>query len=181
MLETTEDIKKEEVPAEEVVDKKVLDVNLSTPSAELTTIRLNGDNSTIIKLNLYDMGIIDRLKETFIKLKNLDKKVAEINAEDISKDGEIDEDALEAATSKLNELDDDMRGYIDYLFDYPVSEVVAPKGKAKMYDIVEGEFRYEHIIDVLSNLYAVNMNKEFKKLQERTSKHTAKYTKKKRH
>ena len=49
-----------------------------------------------------------------------------------------------------------------------------------MYDPVGGEFRFEHIIEVLLNLYANNLTSEFSKMQERVKKHTAKYANKRR-
>ena len=44
-----------------------------------------------------------------------------------------------------------------------------------MFDPVGGEFRFEHLIDVLTRLYAGDITGEFKKMQERVKKHTEKY------
>ena len=47
-----------------------------------------------------------------------------------------------------------------------------------MYDLFNGKFRFEHIIEKLSDLYGNNMKDEFKAVNARVKKHTAKYTKK---
>ena len=65
--------------------------------------------------------------------------------------------------------------HMDKLFDANVSETCAPSGT--MFDPINGKFRFEHIIDVLSGLYESNMQSEIKKTASRIAKHTDKYTK----
>ena len=68
-------------------------------------------------------------------------------------------------TDQLNKVDQQMREWIDYVFDSNVSEIVAPNGT--MYDIINGQSRYEIIIDKLIAVYEDNIRKETKKMNNR--------------
>ena len=83
---------------------------------------------------------------------------------------------MEKAVTFLRKIDDEMRSIIDYIFDAPVSAVCADSGS--MYDPINGQFRYEHIINTLGNLYEVELSSEMDKVSARVQKHTNKYTKK---
>ena len=85
-----------------------------------------------------------------------------------------DEDSMSSIATLLKSIDEKMREDIDFIFDSNVSEMCAPKGT--MYDPYNGQFRFEHIIEVLTTLYANNLTAEYKKMQDRVKKHTAKYT-----
>lgn len=168
-------------PEEDIAEPDIIDIQLTTPQVEKKKFRLNGDNDTIIELNVHDMGIVDRLKNTWKKMKDLDVKVNSLDMTPSEEGGILSEEVMEKATATLAELDKAMREQVDYLFNSPISDVAAPKGKCTMFDMVNGMFRYEHIIEVLSELYSNNLNKEFNKMRQNTAKHTSKYTKKKRH
>ena len=141
-------------------NEKIIDINLE--GIQKQRFRINGNSDAIIELDLSDLSIVDRLKAG---LEQLQKEVVAI-----SEAKDIDEDMLK-------EIDAKMRESIDYIFDYPVSAVCANKGT--MYDIKDGKFRYEIIIDGLTKLYQNNINEEYKKFQSRIKKHTDKYTSKK--
>ena len=83
---------------------------------------------------------------------------------------------LKSMSDKLSTIDNGMREQINYIFDSDVCSVCADNGS--MYDLINGEFRYEVIITALSKLYEDNIAKESKKVQARIKKHTAKYSKK---
>ena len=159
----------------------IVDIQITTPVEEKKKFRLNGDNSRIIELNVNDMGIAGRMSTAYKNLKQLDAKVNSINL-DLAEDADDEEieNFVDTVAGKLSELDDEMRKQIDMLFNSPVSEIVAPKGTACMYDPVGGMFRYEHIIETLLTLYGNNLNAEFDKVRARVNKHTSKYTKKKK-
>jgi len=140
--------------------REIIDINLD--GIQKQRFRINGNPDAIIELDLSDLSIVDRLRAG---LEQLQKEVVAISE---SKD--IDDDMLK-------EIDAKMRESIDYIFDYPVSAVCAKKGT--MYDIKDGKFRYEIIIDGLTKLYQNNINEEYKKFQSRIKKHTDKYTSKK--
>ena len=169
-------VKRDVVEDEKIIDmpstanNDIIDVDLSIVKKK--KFRINGDNTKILELNVSDMGIVSRLDETYSKLIELQDKVAslaEINEE--ANDREI----LSSTAQKLNEIDEEMRDLLDYIFQSNVSEICGSEGS--MYDPIEGTFRYEHIISTLTKLYENNLSSEFNKIKKNISKHTAKYTK----
>jgi len=141
-------------------DTDIIDVNLD--DAKRTRFRINGDPNAIIELNLSDLGILERLKTGMKELTAEMERIAALPDDDDSQLSEM-----------LKQADANMRKYVDYIFDYPVSAACAKHGT--MYDPKDGKFRYEAIIDGLTKLYADNINDEYKKLESRLSKHTQKY------
>ena len=63
------------------------------------------------------------------------------------------------------------------IFDSNVSEICAPSGS--MYDPINGQFRFEHIINVLAGLYETDIESELTSIAKRVQKHTNKYSKRK--
>ena len=165
---------------EEAVDTPVSEapkfVDINIASMRKQRFRINGDNSKILELNVSDMGIVTRLSELYPKLQELADKAATIgnDTDDASDDVETFKQQLDKLGGQLKDIDEGMRDYIDKLFDANVSEVCAPFGH--MYDIVDGQFRYDNIIDTLAGLYEANIEKETKALKDRLAKKTAKYT-----
>lgn len=141
----------------------VIDIDLSVTKKK--QFRIDGDDSRIIELNTSDMTIIERLNEVYPKLESLSAKTAELSGDDV-----------EGGIKTLKDIDKEMRELLDYIFDSQISTACAPDGS--MYDLFNGEFRFEHIITVLLNLYEENITKEFNSMEKRINKHTAKYTKK---
>lgn len=151
-----------------LTDKELLNnddiIDIKIDGVKKQKFRINGDPKSIIELNLSDMSIASRLEEG---LEKLQKEMSEIaNASE-----------NEDLKGQLAQADEKMREYIDYIFDSPVSEVLGKSGT--MYDITNGMFRFEHIIDSLTKLYSDNLNAEFKKVNARIKNHTEKYTSKK--
>ena len=138
----------------------IVDINLD--GIQRTRFRINGDPTAIIELNLSDLQIHDRLIEGTNQLQAAISEIAELPDED------------EHLSEKLKQIDGKMREYVDYIFNYPVSSVCARYGT--MYDLKDGKFAYERIIDGLTKLYSDNLREEFKKLDARIKKHTDKYT-----
>lgn len=154
-----------------MANERILDIDLSATNR--VKVRVDGDDNRIIMLDISDMTIANRLGNTYKELQSLMDKVSDaVKEQDIS-DATAEEKLL-ALTDKLTEIDAEMRSKIDYLFDANVSEVCAPTGS--MYDVYNGMFRFEHIIDTLTKLYEDNINSEYKKMKARMSKHTSKYT-----
>lgn len=151
------------IPAEEPID-----IDLSVTRKKV--FRINGDNNRLIELNTSDMGIFARLDDEYPKLVEL-----ALQAQNVPSDE--DEEAVMQSLSKLREIDKKLRDGIDYIFDSNVCEVCAPDGT--LYDPFDGKFRFEHIIEVLAGLYESNLVNEYKKMAQRVSRHTGKYTKKK--
>lgn len=134
--------------------------------------RINGDNNKYIELNTSDMNIITRLDKLYPKLEKLAQDAA---LKQLDKDNEDDEAILSKISQTLVKIDAQMRQILDDIFDSNVSEACAPDGS--MFDPFNGEFRFEHIIDVLTKLYTNNLNVEFRKMSAKMKKHTSKYTK----
>lgn len=155
----------------------IKDISLSTKKS----FRIDGDNSRIIYLDTSDMNIMVRFNETYPEIQKLavdaTNRLATIKASK-GEDESEDKSPLDDISEILKEIDKQMRVKVDYIFASEVSDICVPTGN--MYDLNNGEFRFEHIIDVLSTLYANNFRAEFKKMQERVKKHTAKYTNKRR-
>lgn len=155
------------VPEQDIVD-------IAIPEIRKQRFRINGSKQ-ILELNTSDMGIISRLEKTYSKL---DKLAQEASAElsesvtDTSSEDEFQE--IVKASNTLQKIDKKMRGLVDEIFDAPVSEVAVPSGT--MFDLFNGEFRYEHIIKAISGLYEKNLAKEFDKVSTRMKRHTKKYT-----
>lgn len=150
--------------------KKVLDnvVDIDLSSIRKKRFRIDGDDDRILELNTSDMGILGRLQNSESKISEL-TKLAVDNWPD-----EADENAIESAVKVFNDADKSMREIIDYIFDAPVSKVCVPSGT--MFDPINGEFRYEHIMNIIGKLYEANITDEVTKVSTRIKKHTAKYT-----
>ena len=135
--------------------------DITITGIQRTKFRINGSNDAIIELNLSDMSAIERLEDSYKKLQQSMEELSNLNSED------------ENLTANMKRINTEMCETIDYIFDYPVSAVCCKHGT--MYDLTDGMFRYEHIIDSLSKLYTNNLNEEFKKLRKRVQKYTDKY------
>lgn len=156
----------------------IIDIDLS--AIRKKRFRIDGDDNRIIELNTSDLSILPRLKETYPKLMKLNKQVSEMSEstpESDDTDG-VEDSRFDNVIDTLTKVDKSMRELIDYIFDSNVSEVCAPSGS--MYDPINGQCRFEHIISCLTNLYETDMSAELDKLSQRTDKYTSKYTKRKK-
>jgi len=152
-------------------------LNLDLSATKGTVIHVNGDPDAQIVLNLSDFGIYNRLKEgltqlydVFVELK--DKMGEKAQAEDPEDD---DDSGTPKFIEAMQESDAKMRGIIDYIFSSPVSEVCAPNGY--MFDIFEGQLRFEYIINAITKLYESNINKEFYNIKSRINSKLPQYAK----
>lgn len=161
---------KDKVVVNNQITDDIIDVDLSVIKKK--KIRINGDDTKILELNISDMGIVSRLNATYPKLMALQDKVSTFGDIDDNMD---DQEAMSIAAMQLTEIDGEMRKLLDELFQSNVSEVCGSDGS--MYDPIDGTFRYEHIITALIKLYETNIEEEFKRMKARIEKHTAKYAK----
>ncbi len=158
-----------EEKAPEVTD--VIDIDLSPIRKK--RFRIDGDNNRILYLDTSDVNIVSRMREILPKL----SKLANEAAEKLSVNVEDTEESLAQTADTLKEIDAKMRVLIDELFDSNVSEVCAQG--VNLFSPHDGKFTYEHIIDVIGNLYTDNIAREMDKLNSRISKYTAQYKNKK--
>lgn len=156
----------------------IVDIDLSVIRKK--RFRIDGDDNRILELNTSDLNILPRLKETYPKLMELNNQVAELSAKaSETTDGVgLENGEFDSVIDTLAQVDTSMRELIDYIFDSNVSEICAPSGS--MYDPINGQCRFEHIIACLTNLYETDMSAELDKLAKRTDKYTSKYTKRKK-
>lgn len=156
--------------AKKIVDKNIIDLDLS--SIQKKRFRIDGDDSRILELNTSDMGILGRLKDSEGKIAELTSNAVKNWPDDIVEN--VTDSDIDSAIKVFNDADKGMKEIIDYIFDAPVSKICVPNGT--MFDPINGEFRYEHIIEALGKLYEANITTEIDNVSTRIKKHTAKYT-----
>lgn len=167
-----------------MADKKVVNMNSDIQDINLSVIRkkrfrVDSDDNRILELNTSDLNILARLKEAYPKLIAIaDNAFKDLPQVDTSEEVDFINSAETAELiDSLKKADSEMRELVDYIFDSNVSEVCAPSGS--MYDPINGQFRFEHIINVLAALYETDVEKEMGAIAARVKKHTGKYSKRK--
>ena len=140
----------------------VVDIDLSVTKKK--QFRIDKDDNRIIELNTSDMSILSRLQESYPRLDALSNKAMTLS----------NDDTIEATVDVLNDIDKEMRQILNFIFDSDIADVCAPDGS--MFDMFNGEFRFEHIVSVLVGLYEENIDKEYKLMAKNIRKHTDKYT-----
>ena len=156
----------------EELNKNAIDIDL-TP-IKRTPIRINSSNDRIVYLNTTDIGIVSRLSELYPKLEELQQQFNSLEVK-FDENNDITEDSFSEVGKAVKEIDEKMREYVDEIFDSNVSEVCAPDGN--MFDPINGYYRFEYIIDALSNVYSEELEANIKKRRENIGRHTSKYTK----
>lgn len=151
-------------------EEEIIDLDLGAVKKQ--RFRINGDNSKILELNTSDVNIVVRLNKIYPKLQKLAEDALTFSQSELT---DNTEEALNKFATKLETIDDKMSKLIDELFNANVSEMCKDGGT--MYDLYGGMFRFEHIINKLSELYTTNFSKEFEQMRKRIDKHTGKYIK----
>lgn len=152
---------------ENTMNQQTVDFDLSLNTRK--TIRIDGDDNRIIKLNTADMGIIERIQQLSERMSELAKEFVSVKY-----DENLDEkESTDELVNQINKIDGEMRSIIDDLFQSPICDVCVPDGT--MFDIHNGEFMYEILIDRLLTLYADTIQDETQKVITRMRKHTDKY------
>lgn len=160
-----------EEPEKEVIVDKEIDLS----PIRKQRLRIDGDNTRVVELNLSDMGILSRLTDAYPKLEKLQQKAISIS-DRVGKEGD-DFDEVQLGKD-LKSIDREMRNIIDVIFDSKVSDVCVPSGT--MFDPHNGMCTYEYVINALVQAYDNNISDEVKKLNtEGVNKHTKGYTKRK--
>lgn len=143
----------------------IKNIDLAVSKKERFTI--NNDESRVIELNLSDMNVLTRYSEILPKL---NEAVDSYGAIDFNDDSE---EAFVTYGKAFRDLDNSIREAIDFIFDYPVSNVCSYGGS--MFDLQDGSFRFEAIIETLFGMYDSKVDEESKKLQKKMKAHTDKY------
>lgn len=148
-------------------ESNVIDINLNV--VEKQQIRINGDDNRVIELDTGDLTILNRLREVYPRLNELGIKGFEIDDTDDSTTIE----AVDNIITSLKGIDKEMRDIINYIFDGDIADTCLPTGA--MYNMRNGEFVFELILDALFKLYSDNIQVEFDKMSDRMKRHTNKY------
>lgn len=151
-------------------ESDIIDVDLGF--IEKKKFRFGKDDNRILELNVADLNIAQRFKVGYPQLITLFND-AQKNIENIPDDLDNME-LLNTIADNLTHIDNEMRRITDYIFDANVSEVCAPSGN--MFDLIDGEYRFERIIDKLAALYSTNFDAEIEAMKKRISRKTEKYT-----
>lgn len=154
---------------EDVKDTDIIDIEM--PLIKKKRFRINGDSSKILELNTSDFTILNRVVSTKKKLDSLAEDATSLSEKEL-KDNTLE--GLEKLNEKLKHIDEKMRALIDELFNAPVSAVCASDGS--MYDVFDGQFRFELVMANIMKLYEDNISSEYAKVVSRMEKHTSKYT-----
>lgn len=149
-------------------------IDLDLSEIRKKRIRIDGDDNRIVEINISDMGVMDRLQNAYDRLVSLANEYHMAEEEESSEDEDVEVAKL---IESLKNLDIKMRELVDYVFNANVSEVCVQDGT--MADPVNGQFKFEYIIEKFLALYDKNFDMEFKKMSKSVSKHTNKYTRKK--
>ena len=164
--------KEENIALNEANTQDVVDISI--PAIKKKSYSINGNKP--VEINTSDVGIIQRLEKTYSKLDDLAKKASMELADSIETGEQSEFDEVVKASKVLQKIDTEMRKLIDEIFNAPVSEACTPVGQGSMFDPLNGEFRFEHIIRGVAGLYESNLTDEFNKVSARMKKHTGKYT-----
>lgn len=153
-------------------------INLQVESPK-QTIQLNGNPEKVIELDLGDSNIITRLSEGVDKVEKLVQERQNLHELLANGNDSTESNAkyYQDLAGKFRELENNMRGIINEIFDFDVCTPFL--GTSSVFSIKNGEFAYERIINSLMGLYEDSIQKENNKLKERLSKHTDKYLGKK--
>ena len=166
---------------ENTQEQQVLNLDLTSTAKKKVVV--NGNENDAFYINTSDFGIYDRLRtgindlyRLFLEMRD---KVGSIGSESADAEGteETDDEkateGLDALVSVMRDTDAEMRSIVDTIFNAPVSDICAPDGY--MFDMFEGQLRFEYIISAITKLYENNINAEFYKMKSRINAKLPKY------
>lgn len=144
-------------------------INLDLSATKGTKIQVNGNPEASFTLNLSDFGIYNRMKDGIQQLydlfESLKEKMGNKAEEETPEGTDENTDTTTPILEVMAEMDKKMRDTMDYIFSAPVSDVCAPEGY--MFDLFDGQLRFEHILNALTSLYEKNVNREYYNLKSR--------------
>lgn len=154
-----------EINNKELMNEDVIDIEFK--ELQKKRFRLDRDNSRVIELNTSDFNTISRLEEIYPKMLEF--------VEDAQ--AELSDDSADAL-KVLSNINDSMKELLNYAFNSDIADKACPDGT--LFDLINGKFRFEYIMERLIALYDENFTKEFELVKKRVGKHTSKYTKKRK-
>ncbi len=124
---------------------------------------INGDPNRILRINLADIGLVDRMKASLDKMKD------ELKDIDLTVDGEST-DKQESVAEFVRTLNKKLREGFDEMF-YPGASEAVFWVQNPLSTASNGATIYENFIESFTKL----LEPEFKKAQKKSEKHMAKY------
>lgn len=157
-------------------------INLNITTRQRFTI--DNDKSRVIELDTHDLALVNRLSESVKRINALKEDWEKLEKmANIPDDVEISEDDVDDALLKevadfsdqFAVIEAKMRDIVDYIFDCPgLCQTVV--GNASIFSPVNGAYKFEQIIDVLTGLYEDSIEKEAKKInKQKVEAKTSKY------
>ena len=156
-------------------------INLNISTRKRFTI--DGDLNRVIELDVNDLNLVTRLSDSIKQMDELKveweklEKMADEPTEDESDTALLR--TVDDFSNQFTLIEKRMREIIDFIFDSAgLCDTVL--GASSIFSPVNGKYKYEQIIDVLTGLYESTIEKEAKKVNSRkVESRTSKYTKKK--
>lgn len=153
-----------------MADKNNINLNITTRQK----FTIDNDKSRVIELDTHDLALVNRLSESVKRMdalkedwENLEKSA---NAADVEvSEDEVDDNLLKDVadfSDQFATIEAKMRDIVDYIFDCP-GLCQTTVGNASIFSPVNGAYKFEQIIDVLTGLYEDSIEKEAKKINKR--------------
>ena len=132
---------------------------------EYIELTINNDESRVIRIDLSDVGIIERLNESYKKIDEFQKtnKDIEINSDGTPTDG------LAQSAEILKKFKDLINEQIDYILDAKVSHIVF--GNKNPLSTVKGVYLWERFLNGLKPYIDKVAEREQKESKKRLSKY----------
>ena len=151
-------------------------LNLDLSRTRKKRITIDGDENRVLELNTSDFGIITRLESIYSELNTLGDTILEFVEAEAKADDTDDLSQIHRYSEKFKEVDGKMRKLLDDLFQSNVSDICCPVGTGSMYDMFDGEQRWEIILEQILNLYSDSIRAESEKTKNAVKSHTSRYT-----
>lgn len=134
---------------------------------EYVELTINNDENRVIRIDLNDLGMIERLNESYQKIEEFQKNNKDI---EIKPDG-TPVDGLTKSAEVLKSFKNLIKEQIDFIFDAKVSDIVF--GNKNPLSTVKGVPLYERFLNALKPY----IEKIAKKEREESNKRVQKYMK----
>lgn len=132
---------------------------------EYIELTINNDENRVIRVDLSDFGMIERLNESYKKIDEFQKNHKDIK---INPDGTA-EDKLDESAEILKAFNTLIREQIDYILDSKVSDIAF--GNKNPLSTVKGVPLYERFLNALKPYIQKIMEKEKKESNKRVEKY----------
>ena len=152
----------------------IKNINLNIDDRESFTI--DGDENKVIRLDVHDTNVVTRLTEALGRIKTTEGAWQKL--QDLTEHGEdMTIEEMNEFSESFKKIEAEMRSHLDYAFDCEgMCDTIL--GNKSIFSSVNGNLKYEQIIDAITSVYEESIKSETAKLNKRkVAKKTAKYVK----